>query len=354
MLKRLSIGSAPVKTLSAIAKELQVSLATVSYVYHDRWREKRIHPDLAERVRRKLQQDRGMPDLLGRQLRSGRTDTVGLLLPHLDQPYYLKLLAGIEGRLDQADCMVLLGSSHWQWQSRQVQLLDRMLARRVDAVLMCPRPAKDLSQCLQSMAARPETPLVFLDNYLPECPTHRVHSDNRWGAREAVRAMLAHNRQRLVFFGADADIAALHDRFRGFADAIDEAGLKLPKSHIIWRAGREEAAIASLRRLLTGRNPPDGIFATSFLGFLPVLQLLDELGLRHPEDILLAGFDEPPESWAQGTVQRVIKQLLLTVVQSAAEMGRAAVEIALAARDDPHLPLQQRLIRPMLNGADGH
>jgi LacI family transcriptional regulator len=163
--------------------------------------------------------------------------------------------------------------------------------------------------------------------------------------------MLARQRRKLVFFGADPDITVLKDRFHGFCDALNEAELALPKSHVIWRAGREEAAIASLRRLLSGRNRPNGIFATSFLGFLPVLQLLDELGLRHPDDILLAGFDEPPESWAQGTVQRVIKQPLLTVVQSAAEMGRAAVEIALAARDNHELTLQQRLIRPTLNGA---
>ena len=138
------------KSLSAIAKELGVSVATVSYVYNNKWRENRIHPDLAEKIRSKLKDERGAPDPLGRQLKFGRTQTVGLLLPHLDQPYFLKLLAGIEHRLGDSDYMILLGTAHWQQQARQVELAERMLARRVDALLMCPRPAEDLSEFVTS------------------------------------------------------------------------------------------------------------------------------------------------------------------------------------------------------------
>ncbi len=91
------------KSLSAIAKELGVSVATVSYVYNGKWRENRIHPDLAERVRCKLEQERAAPNALGRQLQSGRTQTVGVLLPYLDQPYFLHLLTGIEDPLFESD-----------------------------------------------------------------------------------------------------------------------------------------------------------------------------------------------------------------------------------------------------------
>lgn len=168
-------------SLSAIAKDLGVSVATVSYVYNDKWRQNRIAPELAERVRLKLQQERGAPDTLGRQLQSGRTQTVGVLLPHLDQPYFLNLLAGIEHRLSESDYMALLASSHWELEIRQVQLLERMLARRVDALVMCPYPAADLSEFLVSMLQSGGTPLIFLDSYLPECGAGRVLSDNRLG-----------------------------------------------------------------------------------------------------------------------------------------------------------------------------
>lgn len=335
------------KSLSTIAKELGVSVATVSYVYNGKWRENRIHPDLAERVRRKLAEERGRPDARGRQLRSGRTQTIGLLLPHLDQPYFLKLLAGIEQRLDQSDYMVLLGSVHWQHEGRQVQLIERMLARRVDALVVAPRPAADLSEFLAGwMRQQPSCPLVFIDNYLPECAAARVLSDNRWGAREAVRRILNSGRRKILFFGGDASLAAIHDRYLGYCDALHEAGQEPRESRTIWWWGREQAALESLRAMLTGPDRPDAIFATSFLRFLPALQVLAALALRHPADVLLAGFDEPLDSWTQDTVQRVIRQPLLTVVQAAAEIGEQAVECALTAIGGQDLRGHERLIRP--------
>jgi LacI family transcriptional regulator len=341
------------KSLSAIARELGVSVATVSYVYNDKWRENRIHPDLAERVRRKLSEQRVLPDARGRQLRSGRTMTIGVLLPHLDQPYFLKLLAGIEQWLYQSDYMVLLGSAHWQHEGRQVGLLQRMLARRVDALLMAPRPAADLAEFVTSLIERPGAPLVFIDNYLPGVAVPRVLSDNRWGAREAVRRIVSAGRRRILFFGGDESIAAIHDRYLGYCDALQEAGLPLSESLTIWWWGREEAALESLRSLLASADRPDAIFGTSFLRFFPVLKVLDELTLTHPADVLLAGFDEPLESWTQDTVHRVVREPLLTVIQAAAEIGQQAVELALAAIDGQDVCGQQRLIRPVVSWQPG-
>lgn len=337
------------KSLSAIAKELGVSVATVSYVYNDKWRENRIRPDLAERVRRKLSEERVLPDARGRQLRSGRTMTVGVLLPYLDQPYFLKLLAGIEQWLNQSDYMLLLGSTHRRQEGRQVELLQRMLARRVDALVMAPRPAADLAEFVTSLSESRDPPLVFVDNYLRDSTVPRVLSDNRWGAREAVHRIVTAGRRRILFFGGDASIAAIHDRYLGYCDAIQEAGLPLSESLTIWWWGREEAALESLRGLLTSSHRPDAIFATSFLRFLPVLKLLDKLSLTHPAHILLAGFDEPQESWTEDAVHRVIREPLLSVIQAAAEIGQQAVELALAAIAGQEVNGQQRLIRPVVS-----
>lgn len=101
--------------------------------------------------------------------------------------------------------------------------------------------------------------------------------------------------------------------------------------------------------MLAGDNRPDAIFAASFVRFLPVLKVLDALSLSHPAEVLLAGFDEPMESWTQGTVHRVIRAPLLTVVQAAAEIGQQAVEIALAAIAGQDVSGQQRLIRPVVS-----
>lgn len=335
------------KSLSDIARELGVSSATVSYVYNGKWRENRIRPEVAARVRLKLEAERAGPDALGRQLQSGRTLSVGVLLPHLEQVYFLRLLAGIEGRLDEAGYTLFLGIAHRGRESRQVELLERMLARRVDAVLMAPRPASDLRGFLATMRGRSATPLVFVDNYVTRCRVARAVSDNHWGAREAVRCMAASGRRRILFFGAAPGVAAIDDRYLGYRDAVREAGLPVLRS---MARGPRAAATAGLPlELLGGSRRPDAIFASSFLGFLPVLEAMDRLGLRHPDDVLLAGFDEPMESWAQDTVRRVIREPLWAVIQRADQMGKAAVDLALAAIAGADIAREVRLIRPDLS-----
>ena len=223
MLKRFSKRNRNEITI-AIAKELGVSVATVSYVYNDKWRENRIHSDLAERVRRKLAEERVLPDARGRQLRSGRTMTIGVLLPHLDQPYFLKLLAGIEQWLDQSDYMVLLAVLIGSTKAVRLSCWKECWLGGVDALVMAPRPATDLAEFVATLGDRHGPPLVFIDNYLSETTVPRVLTDNRWGAREAVRRLMGAGRRRILFFGGDASIAAIHDRYLGYCDAIQEAG----------------------------------------------------------------------------------------------------------------------------------
>jgi DNA-binding LacI/PurR family transcriptional regulator len=104
-----------------------------------------------------------------------------------------------------------------------------------------------------------------------------------------------------------------------------------------------------VRSLLQGPGPPDAIFATSYFRLFPFLWLLNELGLRHPHDVLLAGFDEPVETWEAEIVRNVIEEPLLVVHQDAAEMGRIGVDLALSAVEEANVSKQQHPIRPILS-----
>jgi len=230
------------KSLSAIAKELGVSVPTVSCVYNDKWRENRIHPELAERVRQKLIEERGAPNTLGRQLQSGRTQAVGVLLPHLDQPYFLNLLAEIAHRLSQFDYMVLLGVAHQGSKHQQIGIAERMLARRVDATLICPRPVKDLGGFVAAVEHNDRRPIVFVDNYLSGTSLPHVVTDNRWGARQVVGKLVEEGRRRILFLGGNSAVAALQDRHGGYGDALKDAGLKRDKSLPVWRDSGDESA----------------------------------------------------------------------------------------------------------------
>ncbi|MBN2451292.1 MAG: LacI family DNA-binding transcriptional regulator [Lentisphaeria bacterium] len=334
------------KTLSAIARELGVSAATVSYVYHGKWQEKRIHPDLAARVQASLRAERGRPDPLGRQLQSGRTQTVGLLLPHLEQSYFLRLLAGVEERLSASGYMLCLANAHRRREGREVELVERLLARRVDALLLSPLPCSDLSAKLGDLCAHAAVPLVFVDTYLSSVPAARVTTDNVWGAREITRALVGHGCRRVLFLGGDPQNAAIQDRYRGYCDGLEEAGLAPGQDSVLWARDVASEFADAVRGVFSSGDRPDAIVADSFFRFAPVFEILADLGLSHPSDVVLAGFDRPREGWGHGAARAVVQAPLLMALQRAQTVGLKAADVALRALGGEDVSHEIHAVRP--------
>jgi len=161
--------------------------------------------------------------------------------------------------------------------------------------------------------------------------------------------MLNQGRRRILFLGGNSTVAALPDRYRGYCDALNDTGVRRVKSLVVWRDTGDELALESVRCLFSRDKRPDAIFATGFFKFFPFLELLDDLGLNHQSDVLLAGFDEPMEGWARDVVHSVIQKPLWVVKQNAIEMGQAAVDLILMAINGAKIVKQQRLIQPVLS-----
>lgn len=319
------------KTLSDIAKEMGVSKSTVSYIYHDKWRAKRISPELAAKVLAKLSEERAQPSMLGQQLRSGLTQTAGLLLPNLDQPYFLQLLSGLERRLGQESTTLFLGNTHRGSISRQTEFVENMVARGADRVILSPVPAPDLSELLDRIRAR-NVPIVFVNNYVADYDVPFAVSDNRWGAKQLTSRVLAMGRRKILFIGASPRVAIIADRFAGYQDALKEAGLEFRKDFVMWRegAGGDEKFTQTMReRFLTARNRPDALFFDSLFLSRRIVLLMHELGLKHPEDMVVCGFDYPVDLPRTAAFRETVLSPLLTVQQDARRMGTLAAELAL-------------------------
>ncbi len=317
------------KTLSDIAKEMGVSKSTVSYIYHDKWRAKRISPQLAAKVLEKLRQERAQPSMLGQQLRSGSTQTAGLLLPNLDQPYFLQLLAGLERRLGQENTMLFLGNAHRGAVLRQTEFIEAMVARSVDRVILSPVHSQGLTDLLERVRAR-QIPVVFVNNYLPDYDIPFAVSDNRWGAQQLVSQILSTGRRKILFVGISPYMAVSCDRLEGYREAFVKAGLKPPNDLLFWRegVGGEDNIVQQIReRFFTGTHP-EAIFFDSFFASRKILIMIHGLGLKHPDDILLSGFDHPVDV-PRPIFREAILAPLLTVQQDARRMGSLAAELSL-------------------------
>ena len=271
-----------------LAEIAGVSAATVSRALAGTGK---ISPLTRERIR-KLANELGFrPSSMARNLRTGRTGTIGVIVPvghentqNISDPFFMTLLAQIADRLTDRGYDLLLSRvvpHDPEWLARQVD------TGRVDGMIIIGQ--SNQSDVLNSVARYYE-PMVVWGAAMPGQLYTSVGSDNRLGGRVATEHLLSLGCRKLGFFG-DPSVPEVEQRLAGFRDALREfgkgaVGATLPVHFAPERAREEISDFLDLAESL------DGVFATSDTIGMTAIQALVERGRRVPEDVKVIGFDD--------------------------------------------------------------
>ncbi len=327
------------KSLSEIAKELGVSTATVSYVYNGKWKEKRIGAELAEKVRRKLDEENCHPNPLGMSLKTGKTMTVGVILSDLSNPYNLAILKGIDKTLTTAGYDILLSTSRLG--SHEDRVFESLASKGFDGILMSPYKHHDWRK-LAAVNSKRAVSIVFLDTYDPSSDIDFVVSDNRGGTFAATNSCLAAGRRRIAYLGSRHNSAG-PERFEGYAAALAAAGIRLDDALIERGLKGAEGLVEGLERIFARSEPPDALFTESFLYFADGFKFLADKGVRVPEQLMLIGFDDYVGALRAHPELRARNLEIPFIEQDAERMGELAskrlVELMTGAPDSEPLRL---------------
>lgn len=275
-----------------------------------------------------------------RQLRAGRSRSIGLVVPDAGNPFFADVARGAEARADDDMLAVLLGNSD-EDPSREDNYLDLFREQRVNGVLIT--PASDDIEKLERVQAA-GIPVVLVDREVPGSAFSSVSVDDVEGGFLAAQHLLQIGRRRLAFVGGPASIAQVAHRLEGARRAVDEVPgasldvITMPALTVLHgRAAGEEIAAQ------TEGERPDGVFAANDLLAVGLLQALTMFRtLRVPEDIALVGYDDI--DFATATVVP-----LTSVRQPAQLIGRTAVELLLRSIADPDGDYERRVrFRPEL------
>jgi DNA-binding LacI/PurR family transcriptional regulator len=293
-------------TLKTIAEALGISRTSVSNAYN---RPDQLAPELRERILGKADElGYAGPDPAARRLRSGRSDTVGLLLGGglaraFDDPAAALLLRGIVRAVEAAGLALLLVPEHG------AGVRDAVVA----ALGVCSLPAKHPG--VQAALER-RLPLVVVDQ--PRLPGHAyVGIDERGGARRAAEHLLALGHRR---FAVVCEPQTHRERLAGYRRALDAAGAD-------WARRELPAALAAEPR-------PTAVLAATDRLALAALEAARDAGLRVPEDLSVVGFDDVPGAARSHPALTTIRQPLL-------EKGELAGRLLVAA------PTRQVAILPV-------
>ena len=315
-------------TLRDVAREAGVSIKTVSRVVNG---EPAVNPATAERVNEVVVRLGYRPNQLARSLQGRRSRTIGLMIADVSNPFYAACVKAVEEEARERGYALILCASDEDAEIERAYI-GLLTQRRVDGLLLV--PAADGHEYLREEQAA-GLPVVTLDRPADGIPTDTVVVRNRAGAREATTHLIrVHGHRRIAFVGAGEHLYTTRKRLEGYREALREAGLEE-----IRRVGAPDIASAAraTRELLELPGPLTAIFAMNNLITVGVLQALERIGLRVPEDVALVGFDD-------FELAAVLRPHLTLVRQPAAELGRRAASLLFDRLEEAQPPEVRRVV----------
>ncbi len=305
--------------LKDIAQLAAVSVMTVSKALRD-------EPDVSETTRtkiKKLAHDLGyVPNTSAQGLRTNTTKLLGLVIPSTLNPIYARIVSAIEERTHDLGYDLLITQTQNK-PEREDACLRRLLARRVDGLLITPVYRFEAeARIYQEITAR-KTPAVLLGPPAPFCKNFpSLETQELIGSYSATKHLLDLGHKKIAYLTGPPAAPWAHERFEGYRRALREAGLQ-PDDKLVFQAGStiEDGARATLQMVNEGCQPT-AVQAVSDLVAIGCAETLMQQGLEIPRDISLVGFGNV-------LVAELFRVPLTTVRQPKHRLGIAAVEALL-------------------------
>ncbi len=312
MAKRHKTDGRP--TIAQIAEIAGVSVPTVSKVLNDR-------ADVAlttrERVERVIEEYGFVRNRAARALRKGKTGLVDLILPRLDDEYFLPILEGVAQILREAGVRLVLTSTNYR-PEQEVRWIETVTDHSTDGVLLV-LPSDESIEHLE----RSGLPFVLIHNQGDMRPTVPSVAITSWeGGFAATTYLINLGHRRIAYIGRTAPSTDAVARLAGYRAALDVA--RFPHDPHLECDGdfNEDDGYVATRALLAMAEPPTAIFAGNDRQAAGVYRALHELGLNVPANMSVVGFDNLPYT-------ELMNPPLTTVHAPRLELGRTAATMLL-------------------------
>ncbi|MGN6518273.1 MAG: LacI family DNA-binding transcriptional regulator [Dokdonella sp.] len=306
-------------TIKDVAKAAGVSVAAVSRALNGR---DNVTDQTRHRILDVAAKLRYRPNDAARSLITRRTRTIGAVLPDLHGEFFSELIRGIDVAARAQGLHLLVSSSHGD--ADEATAAIRSMQGRVDGLLVM-SPHVDASFLHESLPEALPAVLMNAPHEHSRFPT--LNLDNHGGAAAMTRHLLGRGHRRIAMIAGPVGNLDADERRRGWLDALEEASLARD-ALLLEGDFSEESGHAAGKHVAGLAQRPDALFAANDMMAVGCLIALAESGLRVPDDIALAGFDDVP-------IARYVTPQLTTVRVRVADLGRAAFTRLIAELETP-------------------
>lgn len=305
-----------------VAKAANVSIATVSNVINNKGR---VSTKTKQKVLRVIAELGYTPNLSARNLITRKTDLIALVVPTMqpgrlhDNPFYWDLLAGVEEGVRDRRFNIILKRI-----DEQTETFTFVKERRLDGIIVV---GTNEGSRVVDRVLNLDIPAVFIDSYLHNQELYQVYLDDRLGSYMATKYLIGLGHRRIAVLIGDVDMdnisyfGVLHERWLGYKEALEEAGIPYDPDLMIKLPTSLEGGYQASEKLISLPNVT-AIFSFSDISAIGLLKGLKDKGKRVPEDYSVIGFDNL-------FVSNYTSPSLTTVSQNIFEKGHVAAKMLL-------------------------
>ncbi len=253
-----------------------------------------------------------------RSLVTRRSDAIGVVVTNIADPFVAGVVSGIEEIAGQRGLSVFLANSNAD-PEREVRVARKFEEQRVDGIIVT---SSRVGARYVPLLAHMQVPIVLLNNQHPGQYAHSVMIANQEASREVTHHLISLGHRHIAYLGDRHGYQSDTERFAGYKDALLEAGIPFQPCLVVHGDGRPEGAETASACLFALPEPPTAIFCYNDMSALGAIHHIRALGLRIPEDVSIAGFDDLFFS-------QFLNPPLTTVRQPLRHLGRLAMDILL-------------------------
>ena len=323
-------------TLKDIAAALGISPSTVSKALKGH---RDISSSTKQSVNELAEKWNYKPDQIALSLKSGLTNTIGVIVPEIVHYFFSSVIGGIEDLAYDSGYHVMFCQSS-ELYAREVKAVETLLSSRVDGILISVSKMTENFDHFRKIQDN-DIPLVFFDRICDEIDTDRVIVDDEKGAFDAVTHLINIGCKNIFHLSGPPNLLIGKNRKDGYMRALREHNIPFDENNIIRCDSMEDAALI-VPQLLLRANKPDGIFAVNDLTAASAMRIINENGFRIPADIAVVGF-------TSGLFSDITNPTLTSVEQNGYLIGKEAVRLLIDRIESKHqIPYQTKIIKTKL------
>jgi LacI family transcriptional regulator len=318
-------------TLSDIAKDLNISVVTVSKALRNKGR---ISARTRNRVLKRAKELDYRPNWVARSLVTRRTYTIGLLLPDFTHPFFADIAKTIAETVRPRGYHVIISYFEEDPRLERVEA-DSLLARRVDGLILASSQSPDRLELFEELRTR-KLPLVLIDRPIEGVRASFVGVDNEAVGRLATTHLIEQGCRRIAHLrGPQIELAA--KRLSGYLASLKKNKLTAPKGYVVDAGFQDHTGYLAMKQLLTAGPVPDGVFCYNDPVAIGAMKALHQARLKVPEDVAVVGAGNVHYADALAVP-------LTTIDQKTREIGARAAELLLGQIGSKRPPRPEKIL----------